>query len=663
MGFGTNRRLMCALAALVAWSTMSLWSSHLACAQHSIPFIIPEERTITVRDPSELRMASIPNTPPPPTVTNHEELPARHLSLDEAIRTALANSEVVRVLSGVSASSSGRTIYDVAIQNTGIDEANAAFDPSLQVNNTFNRIDRPSNSNGSAIVGAQGDSYNLNANLSKKTMTGGTLSLGVNANNFRQAQDPFSFPNPTFLNPRTSSSAEFSLTQPLLRGAGRATNVAPIVLARIETERSYFQLKSSVQSLVEGVIGGYWAVVFARTDVWARRQQEKQSKGALDLAEARLRAGLVDLGDVAQARLAYHNFRASLITSESSLLQREAALRNALGFPPYDPEQIVPVTEPQTERVNPVWSELLLLAQEQRPDLIELKLILEADEQRLVQARNQALPQVDAVALYRWNGLEGELPSGASLSSRPGQFDDWTLGVNFSVPLGLRQSRAGLRRQELVISRDLANLEQGVHAASHNLAANLRNLAQFHEQYAAFRDARAAADSNLERQYAEYRNGRTILLNLLQGITAWGDAVSAEAQALLQYNTELASLEQQTGTILETHGIRFYEERFGAISPLGRLFPDHCYPGSTPPELNNDRYPASDRPAEEIFELQTPDFRRRSGSTPRLEPLPAPERLPILLANPRRSLAGTDCRLVGVRRCLMRSRVLALTRR
>lgn len=618
MGFGLNRRSLCALVVLLAYS------AKFTHAQRSFPFILPEERTIQIRDPSELRVAAIPNTPPPPTVSQHEELPARNISLDEAIRTALANSEVVRVLNGVSAASSGRTIYDVTIANTAIDDANAAFDPTLRANNTFNRIDRPSNSNGTAIIGAQGDNYSLDFGVSKKTHSGGTLNLGVNSSQFMQAQDPFIFPNPAFLNPRTTSSADFSFTQPLLRGLGRATNTAPIVLARIETERSYFQLKSSVQDLVRGVIEGYWGVVFARTDVWARRQQEKQSKGALDLAEARLRAGLVDLGDVAQARLAYHNFRGSLITAEASLLQREAALRNVLGFPPYDPEQLVPVTPPQLERIVPDWTELLTLAQERRPDLIELKLVLEADEQRLVQARNQALPQVDAVALYRWNGLEGEVPAGVTLSSRPGQFTDWTLAVNFSVPLGLRQSRANLRRQELVISRDLANLDQGVHAASHTIAANLRNLSQFYEQYDAFRAAREASDTNLKRQYAEYRFGRTILLNLLQAITDWGNAVSAEAQALLQYNTELANLEQQTGTILETHGVRFYEERFAAISPLGRLFPDQCYPGTTTPELNDDRYPTGERPSEEVFNLQTPEFSRRRGDLPRLEPLPAP---------------------------------------
>jgi outer membrane protein TolC len=378
--------------------------------------------------------------------------------------------------------------------------------------------------------------------------------------------------------------------------------------------------------MVRSVIEGYWSLVSARTDVWARRQQEAQSKGALDLAEARLRAGLVDIADVAQARLAYHNFRASLITAQSVLLQREAALRNVLGFPPYDPERIVPVTPPEQERVEPDWREVLTLAQERRPDIIELKLILEADEQRLLQANNAALPQLNAAGVYGWNGLKGTLPAGGGhLSSDPGRFNDWRFEVNFEVPFGLRQSRASLRRQELVIARDLANLQQGVHATSHAIAANLRNLAQFYSQYEAFHEARAAADLNLRVQYAEYRNGRTILLNLLQAINSWGDAVSAEAQALLQYNSELANLEEQTGTILETHGVRFLEERFAAISPLGRISPTHLYPGSTPPELNFDRYPTSDQPSEDIFELETPEFPRRRQQRTQLEPLPSPE--------------------------------------
>src|SRR4051812_32800114 len=79
-------------------------------------FVVSEQRTLDIRDPSQLPAAYVPPIPEPATVTN--PAPAvnpRELSLDEAIRIALANSKVVRVLAGAGAVSSGQTIYDPAI--------------------------------------------------------------------------------------------------------------------------------------------------------------------------------------------------------------------------------------------------------------------------------------------------------------------------------------------------------------------------------------------------------------------------------------------------------------------------------------------------------------------------------------------------------------------
>src|SRR5205823_6206706 len=182
-----------------------------------------------------------------------------------------------------------------------------------------------------------------------------------------------------------------------------------------------------------------WDVVFARADVGAKRKQVEQGEFGYKFAEARQRQGFGTAAEAAQARSALFNFKANLVGAEANLLQREAALRNILGLPPTEPARLVPTTSPTPWRVEPHWDEMLKLAQVQRPDLIELQLILEADQQSLVLARNQARPQLDATMLYRWNGLEGRTPSGANLSTGSGEFTDWSLGVNFSVPLGLRQ--------------------------------------------------------------------------------------------------------------------------------------------------------------------------------------------------------------------------------
>jgi len=383
-------------------------------------------------------------------------------------------------------------------------------------------------------------------------------------------------------------------------------NMAPIEIARIDTERSFFQMKGAVQRSVRDVISAYWSLVYARANLWARQKQVEHGTWGYKSASANLQVGFGNAADVAQAKAALAGYRAGLISAQADVLQREATLRNILGLPPSVPPRIIPVTPLLTERMNVDWQNIVNIAAQRRPDLIELKLVIEADQQQLMVANNQAMPQLDAVALYRWNGLEGRTPSYAYEMTRSGQFTDWTLGVNFSVPLGLRQGRAALRQRELIIMRDRANLQQALHNSMHTLADNYRNLDQYYDLYRANKETRTASADNLDVQWNQYTTGLTIYLNVIQAITSWGNAVSSEAQTIAQYNAELASLQQETGVILEEHGIRFVEERYGSIGPLGRLAGNRCYPKAERPCPDGPRYPDTGRPAEEAFDLQDP---------------------------------------------------------
>jgi hypothetical protein len=454
-----------------------MWTAGIAHAQGICRLVCPEQRRLQIRDPSSLPMARLPDLTNPPTVTDPRlDAPGQNLSLDEAIRTALANSEVVRVLTGIGASSSGRTIYDPAISNTEIDRERARFDPAIQVQNNFHRwqnpqgVFDPSAPSGVRIMGPATHDYNMSMDLSKTTITGATVGFGVDVVPSRNK----ALGSP--LNPQTPTSLEFGVTQPLLQGGGLRANLAPVVISRIDTERSFFQMKDSVQQLVRGVIEGYWALVFAHVNLKVRRKQVKELQFDFDRVKAKFRIGSANLGNVAQIESALESFRAEISGAEADVLQREAALRNIMGLPPSAPLKIVPVTPPIEEQLEIDWAGVIGLAEERRPDLIELKLIIEADEQRLLMARNQALPRVDASALYRWNGLAGRTPSQTYIYADPGDFTEWQFGVNFSVPLGLRQSRAELRQQELIILRDRANLQQGFHNATHVLAQSYRNL-------------------------------------------------------------------------------------------------------------------------------------------------------------------------------------------
>ena len=579
------------------------------------PFNKPEEFTIRSRKPEELQILPSPLQSPPPTVSvPHPDATEVKLTLDEAIRTALQNSEVIRVLAGTTAVSTGQTIYAPAIAHTNIDSQLATFDPVLSANNTYGR----SNTESVFFDGVNGifarnesNFNNFNLGVSQRNLAGGVGSLTFDNQTFRA--DPAGI-----LNPRNQPGLEVSYTQPLLAGAGVQANRVPILLARIQTEQSYFRFKDSYQQMVRSVIDGYWNIVFARTDLWAREQQVKFAKFLYDQADAELEAGLGDVSSVAQRKVALANFRVSLLEARASVLNTEAALKNVLGLPPNDGIRLVPVTPPTRKEIEFNWPELIDMTTTYRPDVIEFKLILDADQQRLIQAKNLARPQLNATGSYRWDGVSGELPTGQRI--RSGASGDYTLGVNFSLPVRLRASRANLRSVELAIAQDRANLKQAQHQATHDVAAVLRNLATTYAQYEAQSEVREAAFENLKQLVAREISGLANFQVVLQGISDWGNAVSAEARSMTLYNSQLATLEEQTGTILETHGIRFYEERYASLGPWGRKGPCFEYPKDLRPQENSMRYEGGEEPSEKFFNLdQAPTRESRADDSGDME--------------------------------------------
>jgi outer membrane protein TolC len=613
--------------------------------------ILPEQRTIQYRDPAPLPPARLPDMPPPRTVSNPQpETAAWQLSLDDAIRIALENGRVVRVLAGTTAVASGQTIYDTAVTNTTIDQAQGRFDPTFQQNNLWSRTNTPTSTldpfdlTRSLITSQPTDSYESTLGLNKTNVLGGVLGLNYIENpllftNVRRGIGPSASQNTGFssfpLNPQQTHTVQLSYTQPLLQGAGFAVNTAPIVIARLNTEQSYFQYKDSVQSMVLGVIEAYWNLVLARTEAAVLERQLDLSEETFKREDARLRTGIGDRGTEAQARVLYKQFQVSLIAAKANVLTQEGALRNILGIPPSDDRRIVPTSPPTGQRLVPNWDAIVRLAEQRRPDIVQLKLIVEADRERVLQAENTALPRLDAVANYQWNGLSGTMPNGEHLSTGPGQFGDWSIGVNFSVPLGLRQERAGVRQQKLLITRDQANVEQSIHAAVHQLATTVRDLDSAYEQNLVDKQIVAATSDNLRFQDAQVKTQRKVaFLDYRQALLDWGNAVSSQAQQLIAYNVALATLERETGTILETHGLVFNEERFRAAGPIPCH--DRLYPAALPPAGTPQGFPGTDEPAENAFDVTVP-------TVPNPAPPPKPPEPPASeLAPPPRPAPGPE---------------------
>jgi outer membrane protein TolC len=528
----------------------------------------------------------------------------RYLSLHEAIAATLGTSDVIRVSTGDGASAVGSTVYDSAIVNTGVDSARARFDPNLSIDNTFSHEEQPFlvDAVDPFITGYKVDGYQFRAGVTKGTLTGGMAEVAVNSNPMRSTDPLWAF------SPRAASSLDMSYRQPLLQGAGRDVNTAPITIAILQTERSQLQLEESVQQMVRSVIQQYWTLVAARVEVWTREQQVEQSSWAYEYAEARLNRGMGDGGELAQARVTFAGHRAQLINARARLLNQEAALANLLGWPPPSDREMTPTTNFQGEPLQLAWEQDVRTAIENHPRLAAWRLALEADQQAILMAENGTLPDLSVLASYRANGLGGRADDGEWVDTTSAKYGSWLIGVDFQMPLGQRASRADYRQQQLIAARDRALYEESTHQLIHTVGRIHRNLDQYYTEYLAYKEMREAAEINLDAQTSRWENGLTIYLYVLQAIASWGDAVTAESQALLRYNMETARLYEEMGVLLEQFDIQFVQQNRSSMGPGVRFGPAHSYPARMVPVPSGAAVPAeANIPTEDRFGLQEVD--------------------------------------------------------
>ena len=221
------------------------------CGRIPAQLRVDEQRRIRCPDPSMESRYRRPSTPAPVTVASPDiAANERLLPLDEAIGMALRYSEVMRVLTGTAASSSGLTIYDTAIATTAVDRSVGRFDPVFLANSAFRHNETPfaAPDPGDPLRALIRDravgGTDVSAALSQQNRFGGTAEMALRDRWDRTGAGP---PGSGSLDPTHSPSFELSYTQPLLEGFGRLANNAPIVIARLQADQSYFQFKDSVQ--------------------------------------------------------------------------------------------------------------------------------------------------------------------------------------------------------------------------------------------------------------------------------------------------------------------------------------------------------------------------------------------------------------------------------
>jgi outer membrane protein TolC len=396
----------------------------------------------------------LPRVAKPRTTNDPEAAEVWPMTLQQAIRIGLDNSEVVRTIAfgaqgipiggfeptpltpsgagagGGVASSLGAgvldTVYDPAIIETGIAQALSVFDTAFTTSILWGDNVQPFNNGvqgGSlSLTGTKfpivsvNDSLTYQIGLSKRTETGALLGVVHNIN--------WSYQNSSFLvwPSAYTTNIQLTLTQPLLGSAplpgqaagplvGLEANRAGIVVGRLNADASVWRFKAQIMALCRSVEQQYWNLAQSHVQLWASDRAVSFAESSLKREQNFLLLGRGTVGDLAEAAQQLEEFNLDLVTKTSDVLTTERQLRNILGLPPADNRRIVPVTPPTEARLEPDWEVSLAQMLNFQPDIVQQQIFVRVAELQLLVARNQLLPQLSLNALYQLNGLGQQLDS------------------------------------------------------------------------------------------------------------------------------------------------------------------------------------------------------------------------------------------------------------
>jgi len=445
---------------------------------------------------------------------------------------------------------------DPKIAATEIERALAVFDTYALFDATFAETNEPSISilQGGAV--SSEDHTILGGGLRKKFPTGTVAEVRFASNSSGSNNSLYV----GFLGYGHFYDADltFSLTQPLLKNAGIAVNMASTTIARNNLRVSEQGLEFTTIDVLNRVSQLYWSLVFSIEDLRVRRKSLDLAKNLLRNSQLRAEAGDLAYIEVTRAQASVASQEADIIEAETTIGNVQDELKRALNLPEFvltDNVVIWPSERLEYSEVKVDTTEAIKTALARRQDLNQFKTELKNKDVQIVLAENQLWPSLDMVATYNLNGLGQEFGGASGRIFNGGRFPDRSLVLSFEYPLENRDARAGCTRAQLEkirVLRQYKNLEDQVVIQVREAARNLN---------AAYRSAKARGDdvtyarTRLDEEDQRYALGMNTSLDVLEAQDNLARAEREEARSIAFYRNAEVTLHQTIGDLLDYYNI------------------------------------------------------------------------------------------------------------
>lgn len=558
--------------------------------------------------------AEVVSTPAPLMMQNPADIVTREIQLDEVIRLALQNSDILRSLGGsiVQQPAGVLTNFDPAITETnpqlGVEAALSAFDAQVTSQLFWQKNNRPNNIAVNPILqqfqvfSTEQTAAFFNYEIAKRTATGARFAAR-NVVNY----DLTNTPNRLFESAYTGW-LEAEYRQPLLRGAGVDFNriAGPnslvgqyngVLIARINTDISLADFEQGIITFINDVESAYWQLYFAYHDLEARVAGRNSSlltwQRLKELQKVGARGG--DAAAEAQSRSQYYNFDVQVkdaLAGPQGLYASEQSLRYLMGLPATDGALLKPISQPMEGEVVLDWNSSLNDALTRRVEIRRQKWNIKRRELEVIAARHNRLPTLDFLSQYRYRGLGDTLIGPRDPINQfdslyqnifEGNFQEWQAGLELAYPVGMRQAGAALANARWNLARESARLKEQELRISHDLSNAARQVSRSYELVLSNYNRQDSDRLQVEALQARYERGLDNINFLLQAQQQLAQSQSAYFRSLVDYQLALRDFHREKGSLLNYNQVGMSEGAWPAAAyqdayERGRFFAPRTNP-------------------------------------------------------------------------------------
>jgi outer membrane protein len=379
------------------------------------------------------------------------------------------------------------------------------------------------------------------------------------------------------LNPFSTPNTSITVTQPLLRGSGRAINLRFLKISANDQKISRLAFYQQLTSTVYGVARLYYDFVSLNENLRVKRATLDAAQVLYADNSAQVKQGTLPPAELARSQALLASAELDAIQAEGLMHQQEIILKSqvarqgtadrAFGNLPIVPTDGLSISE--IDEIPPL-ERLVSEALSNRPDLVAAALEVQSGTTAVAASRNATRPQIDLIANYQTRGStlipfdvlgtggDGLIvtPPGPGVAGLP-LSQIFQAGIQVRLPLRNRVAQADA-------ARDLLLLRQA-ETRTQRLANEVRE--EVENSLIAFKTARSALAAAIQSREYQQNLAATEKSKLSFGASTKFLVIQQQSYVAQAQSTEVAArnicikaqlaLDRAVGDLLEKNGIAF----------------------------------------------------------------------------------------------------------